>query len=86
MRTTGLVPKAFNTVLSVVSAPIPQGALGDPKDPADLRGPDPPFQVLFDGLQTEANIFFDHSHPFPGAATCPGSSDGKMSCHSTHRP
>ncbi len=85
VRTARVVPKAFNTMLSIVSAPIPQRALGDPEDLADVRGPDPSLQVLFDGLQTEANIFLDHDHPFPGAATCPGNSGGKMSCHTTPR-
>jgi len=37
VRTARIVSKAFNTMLSIVSTPIPQRALRDPEDLADVR-------------------------------------------------
>lgn len=49
-RTPGLVPEALYTFLSVVSAPIAEGPLGDAEELADLRGPNTLLEMLFDGV------------------------------------
>jgi hypothetical protein len=48
--TPGLVSEPLDAFLSVVSAPTAQGALRDPKDPAEIRGPGTPLKVLTDDL------------------------------------
>ena len=75
--------KPLHSFLSVVSAPTAESALGDPEDPTDVDGANSSLQVLFDDLQTEANIFSDQADPFPGPVICPVNSGGQMSCHTT---
>ena len=50
VRTPGLVPKAFYTFFSVVSAPVADRPLRDSEELADLSGPDTLLEVLLDGV------------------------------------
>ncbi len=46
----GLLPKALDAFLSVVSAPVAERPLRDSQEFADLRGSDSLLQMLFDGV------------------------------------
>jgi len=50
VRASRVVPEPLDAFLSVVSTPTAKGALGDPEDPANLRGANSLLDVLFDDL------------------------------------
>lgn len=81
--TAGLVPVALHAFLSVVSAPVTEPPLGDPEELANLLGPDALLEMVFDGVQSETDVFLGQGHPFRGAASCPNNSGGKMSGYTT---
>lgn len=84
--TPRLVPKPLDALLSAVSAPTAQSALGDSEDPAEFRGSRAALEMLASDLQSEADIFPDQADPFPGPVICPVSSAGQMSCQRTNTP
>jgi hypothetical protein len=50
VRTPGLVPKPLYPFFSVVSAPVAERPLGDPKELAGLLGPNALLEMLLDGV------------------------------------
>src|SRR3990172_4433737 len=59
--------EARHALLAVPPGPLPQGPRGDPEDPAEVRCPRAPLDILLDRAQPEPDVVPDHGWSPPGA-------------------